>query len=457
MPEMFDDRFALQHGLGALGVPHIDQYFGVWAVHEESFRSLVDRVNQINIHAHVRQNRELAHEEFDEAKAIDRPGFDRMNGGIAVVTIQGTMTKYGSSFSDGGTVRARRGIRNAVSDDAISGIMLRIDSPGGTVAGTKDLADDIATAAKQKPVHAYIEDMGASAAFWVSSQASRVTSNATALVGSIGTFAVLEDLSGAAEKLGIKVHVVRAGEFKGTGVEGTAITDSQLAMIQERVNGLNEHFLAGVATGRRIDMARVRGLADGRVHIGEEAVKLGLTDGVMSFDNAVSELIAASNPGRRRRMSTDAKENSGDVVQPAATNEPKAATLAELKAACEGADSDFILEQMEKKATVAEATKAYNSKLRADLASQKEENAKLQEKASSGGGRGVDPVGDNSISSKGDDEPESSDDFEATVAECRRKGMTQRQAFAEACRQHPEYRGAMVAQHNQRFGRPVPA
>ena len=95
--------------------------------------------------------------------------------------------------------------------------MLHVDSPGGHVAGVQALADTIFQARKLKPLHAHIEDLGASAAYWLASQANTVTANSTAEVGSIGTMAVVHDSSGAAAKAGIKVYVVSSAPAAGIG------------------------------------------------------------------------------------------------------------------------------------------------------------------------------------------------------------------------------------------------
>jgi len=187
-------------------------------------------------------------------------------------------------------VLLRQQIRHAFRNTDAAGILLRFDSPGGTVAGTEDLAADIAAAAGGKPVYGYAEDLCASAAYWGYSQCTKTFANATALVGSIGTYMAIEDLSGHAEQLGVKVHVIRAGTFKGAGTPGTEITDDQLAEWQRIVDELNAHFIAGVARGRRMGESKVRELADGRVHVGQAAVQLGLVDVIESFDDTLARL-----------------------------------------------------------------------------------------------------------------------------------------------------------------------
>ncbi|MHB8862043.1 MAG: S49 family peptidase [Pirellulaceae bacterium] len=137
----------------------------------------------------------------------------------------------------------------------------------------------------------FLDDLTASAAYWVASQATKVyANNKTALIGSIGTFAVLIDQSKRAEQLGVKVHVIKAGDFKGTGTPGTAITDKQLAHMQHIVDAANAEFLRGVATGRKMGSLAISAVADGRVHVAAEAKRLGLIDDVKPFDDVVRDL-----------------------------------------------------------------------------------------------------------------------------------------------------------------------
>lgn len=269
---------------------HVEQYFGLWAIQEEPFRAAVAKVEGIDLTVHVAQQRARP----DPSRGYQDYSIVRDN--VALIELNGPLMKYSSSLSGGtSTVAVRRQIRNAVEDEQVASILMVVDSPGGTVAGTFDLVDEVAKAAKRKPLWAYIEDLGASAAYAVASQARAVYANRTAIVGSIGTFMVIEDQSARAEKLGIKVHVIRAGQFKGAGTPGTKISDEQLAEWQRLVNEYNQFFISALAEGRRMAVARAQGLADGRVHIGESARKLGLIDGVRTLDETLDQLTGPSS------------------------------------------------------------------------------------------------------------------------------------------------------------------
>lgn len=218
--------------------------------------------------------------------------------GIALVEINGVIAKAKGKYARASSVQTRRAMRAAAADQDVGGIMLGVDSPGGTVAGTQQLADEVRAADAVKPVHAYIDDMGASAGYWVPSQARRVSANRSALVGSLGTYMVVEDSSKKAEMEGVEVHVISTGPHKGAFVDGAPVTSEQLTEAQSMVDDLNALFMQGVAGGRRKSMEDTAKLFDGKVHIAEKAKALGLVDAVQTFDAAMAELSAVVAAGR---------------------------------------------------------------------------------------------------------------------------------------------------------------
>lgn len=271
-----------------MNIPHFDQWIGVWAMQEEAFCAGSRLLMDIDLHLHMQgPDPERARDE------ADRRGRLSVQEGIAVIPLHGVLMKHQSSMQDStSTVVARRLIREARSSSDVKAALIHIDSPGGTVAGTPQLAADIAALAAAKPTIGFVENLCASAALWCGSQCSKLIATAESLVGSIGTYGVVHDLSAAATLKGVKVHVVRAGAMKGAGVPGTEITADQLADHQRIVNDLNAFFLRGVATGRGMSLARVGELADGRVHIAAHAQQMGLLDGVQSLDATWSKLVA---------------------------------------------------------------------------------------------------------------------------------------------------------------------
>ena len=217
----------------------------------------------------------------------------RVIGNIAHISISGAMMKGASKF--GGTtstVKTRQLIREAKASQDIAGVFLEIESGGGTVAGTKELADDLDSLAAIKPVHAYINDVGASAAYWVASKANKISMNEMGQAGSIGVVAVVEDTSGAYERQGVKVHVISTGPLKGAFTEGAEVTDTMIAEMQERVDDINEVFLSEVVIGRGMDIDDLREIADGRMYNAKQSIELGLVDAIETREEAFASLQA---------------------------------------------------------------------------------------------------------------------------------------------------------------------
>lgn len=240
--------------------------------------------------------------------------------GIAMVPVIGQMTKGDSSFGGASTIRTRRAIRKAVNDDRVTAILMHIDSPGGTVAGTGDLAADVRAADGIKPVYTYFEDLGASAAYWVGSQGRTIWANPTAEVGSIGTMTYVIDSSGAYEKAGIKVYLVSTGKYKGAWLDGVPVSDDYVKQVQTEIEDLNEHFLAGVMQGRGprdgreggINRQQLDDIADGRVFIAAKAKEHGLIDHIGSIDEmmqAISTEIHDMNSEQFRSFAAEHPED----------------------------------------------------------------------------------------------------------------------------------------------------
>ncbi len=140
--------------------------------------------------------------------------------GIGIVEVDGFMAKDIHPFFGANTKLISSTLSSLARNKSVKSILLKVDSPGGDARGTFELNNLIKQVDEIKPVFSFIEDTGASAAFWVASAARGVFANAMAEVGSIGTFTVLVDDSEMFEKLGVKFITISSGEFKGLGADG---------------------------------------------------------------------------------------------------------------------------------------------------------------------------------------------------------------------------------------------
>lgn len=361
------------------------QHFGPWAIDSAWMANAVSAIRNGTWSARTPQ-----------AADPSAKGYQVSSGGVAVIGITDQITKHQSSFGGTSTVATRQAIRKAVADPNVTGIMLHIDSPGGTVSGTADLAYEVRRATASKPVHAYVEDMGASAAYWIASQASRISANETAMVGSIGVYTVLEDTTGAMDKAGVKLRVVSSGGVKGLGADG-AVTQPLIDDTQREIDQLNERFLSAVADGRGLTDSQVRAWNDGRVHVGSTAKDIGMIDAVETFDAALAALTKETNMNAQT-FNQYAAENKDSAEVLALINQGvkagKADGLAdarsELKALAEAIPGrpEFVLQQFIKGNDVVSA----KAELSDVLAGELEEAKKVKPVAAAPQGQGAIPL-----------------------------------------------------------------
>jgi signal peptide peptidase SppA len=279
------------------GCARPDSLFGMWAIETHRFEQMFAMAKVADLAALRKEARKAKKQTEKEAAAsgIEEPLYGLTQDGLAVIEVSGPMTKYETSFSSlfGGTstLKTRRAVRAAVRNPEVLGIMVRFDSPGGSVAGTSDLADDIAAANKRKPTYAFAEDLMASAALWAGTQGGKLFANKGAEVGSIGAYGRVYDVSGVYAQKSVKVHVISsAPPLKGAGVEGAEITPAQLAEWEREVKDQADIFVSALAEGRGMTKEEAQQLHTGQVWTASKAKELGLIDDVVSFDEAMRRL-----------------------------------------------------------------------------------------------------------------------------------------------------------------------
>lgn len=178
-------------------------------------------------------------------------------------------------------------LRKAVQNPAVRSIVLDVNSPGGTVGGVPELANEVRDAAKVKKVVAFANDTMCSAAYWISAGAQSIYATPSSDVGSIGVFVPWIDRSAAYEQAGLSVEIIRSGKYKGMGYPGTSLTDDQRALIQASVDSTYEQFAGFVKAnrGKRITDE----VLQGQSFSGADASENGLVTGLVS---GMGELLA---------------------------------------------------------------------------------------------------------------------------------------------------------------------
>lgn len=220
----------------------------------------------------------------------NRGGYFTINN-IAVVPVMGPLMK-GWGYPDQSELRS---LMRALKDDSsIHGVMKVFDSPGGSVAGTSDYADDLGALSASKPCVAYCEDMCASAAYWAASQCSKVYANSTALVGSIGVISFLTDASEYYKSIGVKEIPLVTGKFKAAGDPSQPATPEIVEYMQDKIDSIYDCFVSAVNKGRGISGAKIRAM-EAAVFVGQAAVEQGLVDEICTMDKAFAALTRMVN------------------------------------------------------------------------------------------------------------------------------------------------------------------
>ncbi len=197
----------------------------------------------------------------------------------------------------GMTARIRQELEIAFEDRLIRGILLRINSPGGTRTDSDIIYHSLMEFKRSKKVKivAAMGDIAASGAVYVAMAADEIYAHPTTMTGSIGVIMPHMDYSGVMEKMGIRSDPVVSGEFKDIGSEFRKRTPEEQEMIQELIDAQHEKFVQVIIKGRKgMERKDVEAIADGRLLGAERAKELGLVDEIGYLDNAYQRITRLS-------------------------------------------------------------------------------------------------------------------------------------------------------------------
>lgn len=212
---------------------------------------------------------------------------------IAVIDVIGPIFTRADLFSDvsGATSieMLERQLDDALYDDSIRAIVLRIDSPGGEVTGTHELANYIDEACELKPIIAYVQGAACSAAYWIASATGRIYADKTATLGSIGVVATWTDDSAARAAAGLTDYEVVSSQSPNKRLDPTR--DEGRAELQKQIDGLADIFIDDVAAFRDVTRDKVMSnFGQGGIFLADEAVMIGMADEVSNFRDVIAKL-----------------------------------------------------------------------------------------------------------------------------------------------------------------------
>jgi len=205
---------------------------------------------------------------------------------IAVVDIKGVITSSRNIIDQ---IDAYR------EDDNVKAIILRINSPGGSVGPSQEIYREVLKAREKKKVIASIGSVGASGGYYVACASDLIVVNPGTITGSIGVVMEFSNVEELLKKIGLRSFVIKSGRHKDIGSPLREMTPEDKSILQGVIDSVHSQFIRAVAEGRNMEERKVRQIADGRIFSGEQARELGLVDRLGSLQDAIE--IAAEMVG----------------------------------------------------------------------------------------------------------------------------------------------------------------
>jgi len=216
-------------------------------------------------------------------------------GGVAIIPVQGPLTKGMSlmSFLFGGSSMRQIGynIKAALADTAVNSLILDIDSPGGTVDGTEELAELIYQSRGKKPIKAYTDGNMMSGAYWIASAADEIfISGDTTMVGSVGVVGTHVDQSESDKQEGIKVTEITSGPYKRMASSHKPLDENSRKYMQNMIDYIAAVFTeTALIRNRKLSEAQAAEISQSKIYIGKRAIDAGLVDGISTISAITSK------------------------------------------------------------------------------------------------------------------------------------------------------------------------
>ena len=236
---------------------------------------------------------------------------------IAIIPIYGPITVDSSSdifFDQSGSPSTVviDAIDRADKDSSIKGIILEINSPGGTVVASREISNRIKKV--NKPIVSWIREVGASGAYWIASSTDYIIADPMSITGSIGVIGSYLEFSELFEKYGITYERLVGGDLKDTGSPYKQLTPKEREILQLKINKIHESFVKEVSNNRKLDYDKVKDLGNGMFYLGEEALDLGLIDELGSKDEALNKIKSLANIKEAEPVSFQRKIGITDLL-----------------------------------------------------------------------------------------------------------------------------------------------
>ncbi len=197
---------------------------------------------------------------------------------IAFIDIQGTILK---------SEKILKIIEKCERDPKIKGVILKINSPGGSVAATYEIYESLKKLKEKKKIIVYLENIATSGGYYLALVGDKIVANPGAIIGSIGVRIDIPIVEGLFKKLGIKYEVIKSGKYKDIGSPFRDLTPKERALFEELINDVYADFFAKVKEARKMPEESLRKIADGRIFSAKKAKDFGLIDTLGTFNTAL--------------------------------------------------------------------------------------------------------------------------------------------------------------------------
>lgn len=220
--------------------------------------------------------------------AVDKARHGAADQAIAVVYAQGTIVDgEGSTEGQLGGDALARDLRKVRTDKKVKAVVLRVNSPGGSVLASERIQRELSLINREKPVVVSMGSLAASGGYWISTASRLIFAEPNTITGSIGVFSIMPNLKVLASRHGITFDTASTGRYAGMMSVTRPRSEAELAVIQHSVDVVYDSFIERVASARKLSQDSVRAIAEGRVWSGQQALRLGLVDSLGSLDTAL--------------------------------------------------------------------------------------------------------------------------------------------------------------------------
>jgi protease-4 len=178
-------------------------------------------------------------------------------------------------------------LKDYSKDSSVKAIVIRVDSPGGAVAPSQEIYEEILKIKEKKKVVVSMGSVAASGGYYISAPADKIVANPGTLTGSIGVIMEIPNVSGLMKKIGVSAEIIKSGKNKDIASMYKSLTKEQRDILQEVLDDVHEQFISAIADARNIEFEEVKKIADGRIFTGKKAKQIGLVDEIGNLQDAI--------------------------------------------------------------------------------------------------------------------------------------------------------------------------